>query len=65
MTEQQLEEEIDSILCKHMDTIKDKGMNSMGMLMGRTMAVLRGKSDGHKINALLKRKLEQILASEN
>jgi glutamyl-tRNA(Gln) amidotransferase subunit E len=40
-------------------------MNSMGMLMGRTMAVLRGKSDGHKINALLKRKLEQILASEN
>ena len=65
MTEQQLEEEIDSILCKHLDTIKDKGINSMGMLMGRTMAVLRGKSDGHKINALLKRKLEQILASEN
>jgi glutamyl-tRNA(Gln) amidotransferase subunit E len=65
MTEQQLEGEIDSILCKHLDTIKDKGMNSMGMLMGRTMAVLRGKSDGHKINALLKRKLEQILASEN
>ena len=64
MTEHQLEEEINGILCKHLDTIREKGMNSMGMLMGRTMAVLRGKSDGQKINAILKRKLEQIVASE-
>jgi glutamyl-tRNA(Gln) amidotransferase subunit E len=64
MTEHQLEEEINGILCKHLDTIREKGMNSMGMLMGRTMAVLRGRSDGQKINAILKRKLEQIVASE-
>ena len=43
MTEHQLEEEINGILCKHLDTIREKGMNSMGMLMGRTMAVLRGR----------------------
>lgn len=64
MTEHQLEEEINGILCKHLDTIREKGMNSMGMLMGRTMAVLRGRSDGQKINAILKRRLEQIVASE-
>jgi glutamyl-tRNA(Gln) amidotransferase subunit E len=62
MTEQQLEDEIEGILTNHLDVIRDKGVSSLGMLMGRTMAVLKGRSDGQKINAILKRKLEQKLA---
>ncbi len=62
MTEQQLEDEIEGILTNHLDAIRDKGMSSLGMLMGRTMAVLKGRSDGQKINAILKHKLEQMLA---
>ena len=64
MDEQQIEEEINSVLNKHLDVIRERGMNSIGMLMGRAMAVLRGRSDGEKINAILKRKLEQIVASD-
>jgi glutamyl-tRNA(Gln) amidotransferase subunit E len=62
MTERQLEDEIEGILNSHLDAINDKGMNSLGMLMGRAMAVLKGRSDGQKINKILKHKLEQILA---
>jgi glutamyl-tRNA(Gln) amidotransferase subunit E len=62
MTEQQLEDEIEGILTNHLDVIRDKGVSSLGMLMGRTMAVLKGRSDGQNINAILKRKLEQKLA---
>ncbi|MGA9842712.1 MAG: Glu-tRNA(Gln) amidotransferase subunit GatE [Nitrososphaeraceae archaeon] len=63
ISEQQLEEEINTILYKHLDVIKEKGMDSIGMLMGRTMTVLRGRSDGQKINAILRCKLEQIVSS--
>jgi glutamyl-tRNA(Gln) amidotransferase subunit E len=33
------------------------------MLMGRSMAILRGKVDGQKINSILKKKLESLLMS--
>jgi glutamyl-tRNA(Gln) amidotransferase subunit E len=33
----------------------------MGVLMGKSMAVLRGKVDGSKINDYLKHKLETFL----
>ncbi len=62
MTERQLEDEIEGILNNHLDAINEKGMNSLGMLMGRTMAMLKGRSDGQKINKILKDKLEQMLA---
>lgn len=44
-----------------MNTIKQKQMNSLGLLMGRSMAILRGKADGQKINEILKKKLQELL----
>ena len=44
-----------------MNTIKEKQMNSLGLLMGRSMAILRGKADGQKINEVLKKKLQELL----
>jgi len=31
--------------------------------MGRSMAALKGRADGNRVNAMLKEKLEKLLAS--
>jgi glutamyl-tRNA(Gln) amidotransferase subunit E len=36
-------------------------MGSLGMLMGRSMAVLRGRADGQRVNEILKEKLQEML----
>lgn len=52
---------LDKVISENMAAVQEKGMNALGMLMGRSMAVLRGKVDGQKINAALKDKLEKIV----
>lgn len=61
LTTQQLEEIIAKILEDNISTIMQKQMDSLGMLMGRCMAVLRGKADGQRVNKILKDKLQEIL----
>jgi glutamyl-tRNA(Gln) amidotransferase subunit E len=61
LTTQQLEEIIARILEDNISTIMQKQMGSLGMLMGRSMAVLRGKADGQRVNKILKDKLQEIL----
>ena len=61
LTTQQLEEIIAKILEDNISTIMQKQMGSLGMLMGRSMAVLRGKADGQRVNKILKDKLQEIL----
>jgi glutamyl-tRNA(Gln) amidotransferase subunit E len=57
----QLDKIISKIVEDNLSVITKKRMDSLGMLMGRSMAILRGKVDGQKVNALLKTKLEEML----
>ncbi|MEO9362773.1 MAG: Glu-tRNA(Gln) amidotransferase subunit GatE [Nitrososphaera sp.] len=52
---------LDKVISDNMAQVKEKGMGALSMLMGRSMAVLRGKADGQKINAMLKEKLEKMV----
>lgn len=52
---------LDKLFNDNINIIREKGANSMGVLMGKSMAVLRGKVDGSKINDYLKGKLETFL----
>ena len=54
---------IDRIVDDNMSIIIQKGMESINMLMGRSMAILRGKADGKKINLILRKRIEQLLTS--
>ena len=60
--------ELHKILNKILDdnarVIKEKGINSIGALMGKSMIVLRGKVDGYKINEYLKHKIERFINDE-
>jgi glutamyl-tRNA(Gln) amidotransferase subunit E len=57
----QLNEIISKIVEDNSSVITEKRMGSLGMLMGRSMAILRGKVDGQKVNAMLKTKLKEML----
>lgn len=65
MSNQELDRIIDKILEENMSVITQKQMGSLGTLMGRSMAVLRGKADGQKVNSILKRKLERLIKSSH
>jgi glutamyl-tRNA(Gln) amidotransferase subunit E len=57
LSKEEVEKIIEDIINQNIDVVKSKGMGAMGMLMGRCMAVLRGKADGKLINSILKEKL--------
>ena len=59
ITDQELDMAIDRILEQNISIIRQKGTESSGMLMGRIMALFRGKVDGQKINSALRERLEQ------
>lgn len=61
MSDDELSEAIDKIIAENMTAVKEKGMGALSMLMGRSMAVLRGKADGQKINAMLKERLQKMI----
>jgi glutamyl-tRNA(Gln) amidotransferase subunit E len=60
---QELDATIEKIL-KENSAIKqrEKQLEALGILMGKSMILLRGRADGHKINSILKNKLEVIPA---
>jgi glutamyl-tRNA(Gln) amidotransferase subunit E len=63
ISDQEMEMTIDKVLEENMPIIRAKGMASVGMLMGRSMSILRGKIDGQKINSTLRKKLKGLLMS--
>ncbi|GFO96903.1 glutamyl-trNA(Gln) amidotransferase subunit E [groundwater metagenome] len=57
----ELEAAIDKIIESRRDFIKEKGMNSVGPLMGVVMKELRGKVSGQEISRLLTEKISKKL----
>ncbi|MGI0036221.1 MAG: Glu-tRNA(Gln) amidotransferase subunit GatE, partial [Nitrososphaera sp.] len=61
VSDEELSTTLDKILQENMALIREKRLGSLGTLMGRSMAVLRGRADGQKISAMLKEKLEKLV----
>lgn len=65
VSEEYVDKMINNIIEENGAIISQKGMDSIGLLMGRCMSILRGKIDGEKVNKKLVVKLTQyIQASE-
>ena len=62
VNESELNEIIDRIITDNKVLIKQKGRDSLGTLMGRSMSLLRGRVDGKMVSSILENKLEQILS---
>ncbi len=52
---------IDSVIASRLDFVRERGMASMGPLMGPVMAELRGKADGAVLSAKLKQAIQKAL----
>jgi len=65
ISDKELDRILDQIIEDNMNIIKEKEFNSMNILMGKSMASLRGKVDGKKINDLINKKLTNIFQSDN
>ncbi|AEF97178.1 Glu-tRNA(Gln) amidotransferase subunit GatE [Methanotorris igneus] len=61
LSKEEVEEIIENIIKENIEVVKSKGMGAVGMLMGRCMAVLRGKADGKLVNTILREKLSEYL----
>jgi glutamyl-tRNA(Gln) amidotransferase subunit E len=62
VSESELNEIIDKVIADNMVLIRQKGRDSLGTLMGRSMSLLRGRVDGKKVNSILENKLKQSLS---
>jgi glutamyl-tRNA(Gln) amidotransferase subunit E len=60
MSMNEMEEAIDAVVRERIDFVKEKGMDSVGPLMGEIMKELRGKVDGKMINIALQKKIKEI-----
>ncbi|MGI0019997.1 MAG: Glu-tRNA(Gln) amidotransferase subunit GatE [Nitrososphaera sp.] len=61
MSDGELSDAIDKVIAENMAVVKEKGMGALSTLMGKCMAVIKGKADGQKINAMLKEKLKKMV----
>jgi len=62
ISDEELEKIVDKIIKDNILIIQEKGMDATSALMGKCMAVLRGKVNGKKINDLINNKLSIILS---
>ncbi|UCE36070.1 MAG: Glu-tRNA(Gln) amidotransferase subunit GatE [Thermoplasmata archaeon] len=58
--EDEMNKIIESLVNERADYIKEKGMASIGPLMGILMKELKGRVDGKKVNLALKKKINEI-----
>ena len=57
LTEEFVDDTISRIISENKKVISEKGLDAVGLLMGRCMEILRGKIDGEKVNKKLMTKL--------
>jgi uncharacterized protein YqeY len=57
ISDQELDATIEKILKENRAIINEKQLEAVGILMGKSMILLRGRADGQKINSMLKKKL--------
>jgi len=62
LSDKEVEGIINEIVESNEKMIEDRGMGSMGPLMGMAMKKLKGKADGKLVNKLLKDKIQNIIS---
>lgn len=61
VSESELHKIIDKVIADNIVLIKQKGRDSLGTLMGKSMSLLRGRVDGKTVSTVLESKLNQSL----
>lgn len=62
LSTEELEKIVDDIIKANIDEVKRRGERAMGFIMGKVMAVVRGKAEGRIVASIVQRKLREALA---
>ena len=62
LTEEEVRRIVMDIIEQNLNTVKEKGERSFGLIMGRVMAKVRGKFDGKKIAEIVREELSKYLS---
>jgi glutamyl-tRNA(Gln) amidotransferase subunit E len=65
VSREEAERIIDKIIADNIDAIKARGEKAYGLLMGRAMAVLRGRIEGKIVAEIVRRKLQEVLSKQS
>ena len=61
LSREQVEALVEDIIKQNLETVREKGMRAMGLIMGRVMAKVRGRIDGKTVAEIVRQKLRKTL----
>ncbi len=65
VSREEAEKIIEKIIEDNMEAIKARGEKAYGLLMGRAMAILRGRIEGKVVAEIVRKKLQEVLSSQS
>ena len=63
VTPEEAEKIVEKIIAENMEEVRKRGERAYGLLMGKAMAVLRGRIEGRVVSEIVRRKLREALSS--
>jgi len=64
ISEDELSQIVEKIVQESKELIKERGERSFGILMGKVMNIVRGRVDGAKVGAVLKKRIENVMKEQ-
>ena len=65
LSREEIESIVDRIVSENIEKILERGERSFGLIMGKVMAIVRGKADGKLVASIVRAKIKSVLASKN
>lgn len=62
---EEIETIVDRIVMENIEKIWERGERSFGLIMGKVMAIVRGKADGKLVANIVRAKIKSVLSSKN
>jgi len=65
LSREEIESIVDRIVSENIEKILERGERSFGLIMGKVMAIVRGKADGKLVASIVRAKIKSVLASKD
>lgn len=65
VSREEAEKIIEKIIKDNMEAIKARGEKAYGLLMGRAMAILRGRIEGKVVAEIVRKKLQEVISNQS
>ena len=63
MSIEEIEALVEEKIKKNLEVVRSRGLKAMGIIMGEVMKIVRGKADGKIVSEIVRRKIQEIIKS--